>query len=389
MNAEQLLDRAITTAGSEDFGPDGDDAHAALRVLVQSLDEEAGLSPESDASVAAMIESVLVRRLQIEQCYAAHPEIGDETIDAVLFGLGMPRTGSTALSFLLAKDPAIRYLRGWEASQPTPPPELATEDRDPRFIAAKAAMSGLGSLPPEIKAMVPTAPDGPAECLDLMSLSFTSQAFDVVAQTPSYGAWLVHGCDYRPCYRYHRRVLKLLQWHRPPSRWRLKTPAHVFGIDALDETYPESRFVVTHRDVTKVIPSLASFETAVVRMFTGSADPRYVGRHCADVWDAGLRRLIDFRDRVGDHRFYDIGFDQMQSDPIGVVRGLYEWLGEDLTARAEAAMQRWWVASQHDRDLGGGHRYAPEDFGLDAGELAERFAYYGVRFPVALESMPS
>jgi hypothetical protein len=386
MNPDQLVDRAIDSAGSDDFGPDGADMHSALGVLVQSLNEEAGLTLESGASVAAMLESTLVRRLQIEQCYATNPEISDEGIESVLFGLGLPRTGSTALSFLLAKDPHIRYLRGWEASQPTPPPELATEDHDPRFLAAVEAASGFGSLPPEIKAMVPTAADGPAECLGLMSLSFTSQAFDVLAQTPSYGNWLVHGCDYGPCYRYHRRALQLLQWHRPPSRWRLKTPAHVFGIDALDETYPESRFVVTHRDVTTVIPSLASFETAVVKMFTGQADPLYLGAHCVDVWDAGLRRFIAFRDRVGEERFYDIGFAAMQSDPLGVVRGLYEWLGEELTPEALTAMQRWWDASQRDRDAGVGHRYEPEDFGLDAGELAERFAYYGERFPMAQES---
>jgi hypothetical protein len=205
---------------------------------------------------------------------------------------------------------------------------------------------------------------------------------DCVAQTPAYGAWLMD-CDYGPSYRYHERVVKLLQWHRPPSRWRLKSPAHVFGIDALDAVYPDAKFVITHRDVTKVIPSVASVETAVVRMYTGQADPKYFGRHCLEDWDRGLRRFIAFRDRVGEDRFYDIAFDDLQSDPIGSVRGLYEWLGEDLPPSTTAAMQAWWDDSQGDRETGGGHKYAPEDFGLDADELTERFAYYGERFPIA------
>lgn len=381
MDVAALLAGAQEQAGSDDYGPDTDAMHEALAVLVRSANEESDLSPDAELVFAGMIGSLLVRRLQIEQCYAAHPEIGDQEIESVLFGLGLPRTGSTALSYLLAQDPAVRNLRQWEASQPTPPPELATEATDPRFLAAQEMMNGLGEMPPEIKSMLPSSPDGPAECLELMNLTFRCSMLDCVAQTPSYGEWLVN-CDFGPAYRYHRRVIKLLQWHRPPSRWRLKTPAHMFGIDALDTVYPDARYVITHRDVTKVIPSVASVETAVVRMYTGQADPKYFGKHCEEAWDIGLRRFIAFRDRVGESRFYDIAFDDLQSDPIGTVRGMYEWLGEDYTPAAESAMRGWWEQNQSEREQAGPHRYSPADFGLDVDELAERFAYYAERFPI-------
>jgi hypothetical protein len=205
---------------------------------------------------------------------------------------------------------------------------------------------------------------------------------DTVGQTSSYGAWLID-CDYGPAYRYHERALKLLQWHRPPNRWRLKTPAHMFGIDALDAVYPDAKFVITHRDPAKVMASVASVETAVVRMYTGKADPLYFGRHCVDDWDRALRRFLAFRDRVGEERFFDIAFADLQRDPVGSVRGLYEWLGEELTPATAAAMQEWWDGSQEDRSAGGGHHYTPEEFGLDDDELHERFSYYTERFPFA------
>jgi hypothetical protein len=47
-----------------------------------------------------------------------HPEIDEEPIAAPVFGLGLPRTGSTALSFLLAQDPDIRYLRAGRLPSP-------------------------------------------------------------------------------------------------------------------------------------------------------------------------------------------------------------------------------------------------------------------------------
>ena len=39
--------------------------------------------------------------------------------------------------------------------------------------------------------MLPSSPDGPSECLELMNLTFRCSQLDVVAQTPSYGDWLM------------------------------------------------------------------------------------------------------------------------------------------------------------------------------------------------------
>jgi hypothetical protein len=382
MDVTASMEAAEAQTGFDDYGPEADAMVEALAVLVRSANDEADLSEQGETVFGGMVVSLLTRRLEIEHWYAEHPEIDDQEIASVLFGVGLPRTGSTALSYLLAQDTSVRSLRMWEGTQPTPPPELEGEDDDPRFVAAKEAMGMMSLAPPELKSMLPSSADGPSECLDLLNLSFRCAMLDTVAQTPSYGEWLMD-CDYGPAYRYHLRVLKLLQWHRPPNRWRLKTPAHMFAIDALDEVYPDARFVITHRDPAKVMASVASVETAVVRMYTGKADPLYFGQHCVDDWDRALRRFLAFRDRVGQDRFYDIAFTDMQSDPVGSVRGLYDWLGEELTPETAAAMQEWWDGSQEDRSAGGGHHYTAEEFGLNDDDLHERFSYYTDRFPFA------
>lgn len=381
MDADTLIATATAQAGLDDFGPEVDAMREGLDVLVDSANREAGLPESGEAAFGGMIVSLLVRRLEIEDWYREHPEIAEQEIESVLFGLGLPRTGSTALSYLLAQDASTRSLRQWEANQPCPPPELATERTDPRFLAAQASIGAMDHLPSELKSMLPTSPDGPAEDLDLLSMAFRCMALDTIGRTPSYAEWLTTECDFGPAYRYHKRVVLLLQSRRPPTRWRLKTPAHALSIDALDEVYPDSRFVITHRDVTKVIPSVASVSVAVVRMLTGDADPEYFGRHVADIWDVALRRLMAFRDRIGEDRFYDITFDDIQADPIGTIRGLYEWLGEELTPETVAAMESWWAGNEEERAQTAPHRYDPSDFGLDPAELAERFAYYGERYP--------
>ena len=49
------------------------------------------------------------------------------SIGGPVFVIGLPRTGTTALSQLVAADPQFRSLRMWESQACTPPPEAATE----------------------------------------------------------------------------------------------------------------------------------------------------------------------------------------------------------------------------------------------------------------------
>src|SRR3974390_635671 len=144
MKVDQLIDTACERAGSDDFG--GDTWREGLEVLVHSLNTEAALNETGVGAMTDQIVGYLVNRLQLETWYAEYPEIDDQKIVAPLFGLGLPRTGSTALSFLLAQDPARRSLRVWEAAQPCPPPETATEHSDPRIAVAQAGIDFTNEL---------------------------------------------------------------------------------------------------------------------------------------------------------------------------------------------------------------------------------------------------
>src|SRR5262249_20132107 len=111
-----------------------------------------------------MLIASLVNRLEVEHWYRLHPEIDQERIVAPLFGVGLPRTGSTALIYMLARDPDTRSLRNWEAEKPSPPPEKRTEDSDPRIAASAANISLMLQRVPEISAMLPMEAGGPTEC---------------------------------------------------------------------------------------------------------------------------------------------------------------------------------------------------------------------------------
>ncbi len=297
MEVDQLVATACERAGSDDFG--GDTWQEGLDVLVHSLTTEAALNELGENAMTDQIVGYLVNRLEVEQWYARHPEIDDQEIVAPLFGLGLPRTGSTALSFLLAQDPARRSLRTWEAGAPCPPPETATEHTDARIAVTQAGIDFTNEMFPGFEGMLPTSATGPQECLLIMALDFRSLIFEGMALIPTYSSWLLQ-CDMEPAYRYHRRVLKLLQWRCPPERWWLKTPAHMLSIDALDAVYPDARFVMTHRDVAQVLPSVCALYNTLSSILTERPDPVAIGtpqRRCVENQPRAADRLPRPRQR--------------------------------------------------------------------------------------------
>jgi hypothetical protein len=374
--AEDLMQQARAATSLDEFGEDG--FREGLEILLASADEEARLSERGRAAFEAQIVNFLSRRLEVERCYAEHPEIDEQEITAPLIGLGLPRTGSTALSFLLAQDAHARVLRTWEAIAPCPPPDAQTQHDDPRITLAKESLARREALFPRMKIMLPATPDGPTECQTLMGHDFKSQIFQAFARIPSYAAWLNQEADLVPTYRYVKRVLKLLQWHCPPTRWRLKSPTHMLFIEALAEVFPDARFWMTHRDVGRVLPSVCDVYLELSQAYSDHVDKHDLGRQNAAWTELGLRRLIAFRDAGREHCFFDVHFEAFQQDPLPILEQLYTFLGEELTDATRARMQAWREAVPRDRH--GLHRCEPGDFGIDLSALRERFRFYSQRF---------
>jgi Sulfotransferase family len=361
---DDVVGRAVAQTSMEDFG-DGS-FQEGLEVLLASLGDEARLNARGEAYIYPRIVTALSQRLQVEDWYRRHPEIDDVEILPPLIGLGLPRTGSTALSVLLSQDPGIRYLRRWESSQPCPPPSTV-QGPDPRIPEDEG--NKVGS-----RAHVPTGTHAPMECLELMALDFKSHIFQAFAQIPSYSAWLVEKADLTSTYAYQRRVMKLLCWGEPTRPWRLKSPSHVLWLDDLNRVFPDARFVMTHRDPTDVILSVADLYADIIGGFTDHIDREYIGQLNIEHWSLGMQRAMRFRDGGADDRFYDIDFRAMQDDPINEVRGLYAWLGEQITGEFESRMRGWWAEAAVEREPS--THADPVAFGIDLDKIRPLFAEY-------------
>jgi hypothetical protein len=371
---DELLDAARAETGLDDFG-DGS-FREGLEILTGALRTEARLSARGDAALQRMITGKLAQRLQVEDWYKRHPEIGDEPMRRPLFGMGLPRTGSTALSVLLALDPGIRYLAAWQAERPCPPPSTVTGPDERLGIAQAEERERLAHSPRHAK-LVPGSPTGPMECLSLLAMDFKSAVFNGLARIPSYTRWLLHDADHRSAFEYEKRVLKLLQWGYPALPWRLKSPSHVQHAQVIAEVFPEARFVMTHRDPADVMASVCDLFADVYSRFTDDIDYDWIGTSNVAEWTTGMRRVLEFRDAGHDDRFFDIDFRAMHGDPVGEIRRLYDWLGEPVSDEFATAMREWWETSGEKEpnthpDLA--------MFGLDLGEVRPLFADYTARY---------
>lgn len=373
---EAMLREACTITGLSAFGEPT--FRTGLDRFLLSLREDARLTPEGWADIRAVLLRRLSNRLRIEAWHGAHPEAASAPIEGPVSITGLPRTGTTALANMMSLDPQFRSLRLWEQAEPCPPPVLADESSDPRRLAWGRRVEGLAQAQPEQLAMHLYDVDATVEDHDLLGLEFCAQ--QTVVPAFGYHAWW-RDADMRPAFHYHRRAITLLQSQRPPNRWLFKAPHHKFHLEALLDAYPDARFVFTHRDPAKAVPSFASFITSLYpRGVLARHDLATIGRELHRHLLIGMQRALAARARIGEHRFIDVHQSQIDRDPIGTLGRIYDFLGLELTDGMIAAVGDW--ARANHVGAYGVHRYTAEEFGLNAKAIRSDYSFYIDRFDV-------
>jgi hypothetical protein len=366
---------AMEATGLSDFGPG--DFGEGLEVLLDSLERDADLAPAADAGVIGDIARRLANRLEVEAWYREHPEIEKLSLRGPVDINGLPRTGTTALANMMSLDPQLRCLRGWEQAKPCPPPSLADEATDPRRIASIQQME---SVPAALKAMHLYDVDAAMEDTEVLGMAFHGQQYTL----PVYGyhAWW-RGSDCRETFAYHRRVVTLLQSQRPPDLWLFKAPHHKFHLEAIAAAYPDVRFVMTHRDPAKVVPSYVSIVSTIFPPAHEERDMKRLGREVSEHLRIGMENAIAARARLGEERFLDVHHRELNADPMGTLERVYAFLGLELRPDVCEALHDWQEANRSGAH--GTHRYSAEEYGLSKAQLRSDYDFYIRHFDVALE----
>jgi hypothetical protein len=379
LEVDALLEEASRATGLSDYG---DDSLGERVEIVLDAVRTSGLDAAGQAAAAETIVGLLTARLGFFDDRTRLP-LADEQIVRPMFATGEPRSGTTLLHALLSVDPDARALRFWEVMYPTPPPGPAPDD-DPRRAAAD---DDWREILERIPAWLVSHPyndllgDGLPECE-------RTWAFDFRAMTPS--AWWRVPMLMRPAlpqdpvaqYRIHRMVLQHVQLGRPERRWVLKG-FHGRRLAALFDTYPDACIIWVHRDPVQVIASQITAFGQINECLAGSLD---WSAYAAAQLVASKQNFLAHLDEplVDDPRIHHVRYPDFVRDPVGVIRGFYEWCDLPLTADADAAMRSYLTDNRSDRY--GRFEYSTDVLPVDVGQLHRELAPYRERFGLAIES---
>jgi hypothetical protein len=380
LDPERLVAAARRKTGLDDFGDPS--FREGLDALVESALREGDQHAFGRIAFAGMLQRALENRLRIVDWAKRNPDVRREHIARPLVVLGMPRTGTTLLSFLLDLDPQVRSLRHWETIAPIPPPDLAGHAEDPRIAEAAKQVEQLHALIPPLPSMHPMSATLATECVTLFALDFRSLQYETQARMPSYGRWLEQA-DPRPAYAIHELTLQILQSALPTGTWALKTPQHLWHLEALRERHPDARLVWTHRDPAAVVPSVASLNTAFYRTWCRRVDPVATGAYWNEKLRIGVERGLRYDAQQQPGWCFHLQYAELMKDPIGSVQRLYAHFGDEVSDLHARRMQRW--MQDRPQQAFGRHVYEASELGLSREALDREYAAYRERFEVPRE----
>src|ERR1700758_2481391 len=378
---DELVARACERAGLDDFGHDS--WQPGLRLLIETCESAAGVNPGGRDFVYGQFVDALWNRLRVIDYVKRHPEVLDEQVERPLVVLGLPRTGTSLASYLLDQDPRRRSLLTWEAEDSVPPPTPDTLRSDPRCLKKKAELEVLaqGLKAADIPMVHWDEADGPTECIFVQNQDFKAYLWEAFMPTPEYAEWLLT-TDMTSAYAYQRMVLQVLQ-SRAPGTWSLKMPSHAVHIETLLATYPDVRIVWAHRDPFKSTASFLRLNYLSRAVLGADVDLEVIVPNVLRQLKAHVDRPLTARRRIGDHRFFDLQYADLMRAPVAVMRSLYDWAGDDLTASTEQAMRHWLKA--HPQDRHGVAPYSLDGSGVTRSDLEPIFDEYLSIFNIELE----
>lgn len=378
---DQLVARACERAELEDFG--GDSWREGLALLVQTVEFAPGVGAGGRDYVYGQFVDALWNRLRVVDYLKQQPEVSAERVERPLVVLGLPRTGTSLASYLLDQDPQRRSLLTWEAENSVPPASSATRRTDPRCLKKKAELDTLaaGLKAANIPMVHWDEADGPTECMFVQNQDFKAYLWEAFMPTSAYADWLLEA-DMSSTYAYERSVLQMLQ-SRAPGTWSLKMPSHAVHIEALLAAFPDVRIVWAHRDPFKATASFLRLNYLSRAVLGADVDGADVVSNVLRQLQAHVSRPLRVRERIGDDRFFDLHYSALMRDPIGVMRSLYDWAGDELTASTENAMLNWLMRNPQDRF--GVQPYSLDGTGVTIADLEQVFDEYLSRFDIELE----
>lgn len=269
------------------------------------------------------VQRRITNRLRVAKAIADRPQIEAEPITAPIVVTGLPRTATTLAHNLLAGPAGNRAPLFWELFD-TLPGDTDQATRDASINATRqwvAQMNKAVPVFPDIHAMDALRPE---ECVFL--LPFHSFLWNMTGPLKRYREWCAQR-DYTEDYRYFKQALQILQFGQERKRWVLKSPCHLWSLDALVKIFPDAKVVWTHRDPVTVMGSYCSLVEVGWSVYQRRPDLNMLGETCLSMLTEAIGAGRESRLRLGGDNVIDVGYPHLAGDARNQVPPLFDRLG--------------------------------------------------------------
>lgn len=305
-------------------------------------------------------------------------------IRAPLFVLGVPRSGTTNLHQVLARDAQFTTFRTWESL-------FALSVSARKFWLALAGVDRrLGGHLARLMAWLesrafasmddvhPMTLDSPEE--DYFALLPLLSCFILVLPFPfARHLWDIGQFDRRvPAWEraaildfYHSCLQRHLYVHGPEKRLLSKNAAFAPLAGSLLRRFPDARFLVCLREPQRTLPSQLSSIGPGLAFFGTPPDNAWIRDQFIDQLRFYYLNLASQLGGLPPERCVWLSIQDLRKDLRAALAQAYRQLGLPLSEAFDSLLI---TAAEDSRRYRSSHQYQLADFGLDAGQITQAFA---------------
>jgi len=307
-----------------------------------------------------------------------------------LFVLGVPRSGTTFVHGVLARQPGVTTFATWECYFGL----SVTWRRLWRLVARLDRRVGrpLGRLVDRavsagtrgFEDTHPVRLDQPEE--DFYGLLPTLTCFALIVLFPdSPDLWRMTRLDddhderfrTRQLDYYHRLIQRHLHVHGPELAFLSKNASFAGWTASLSERFPDARFIVCLRAPADALSSQLSTLAGPMRSLASDARPEYFAEIMTETFHYYYRHLLDQADRLPADRIVLLATQRIRNQLASTISDALEQLGLKVDPAFRACLAR---LDEQSRRHASPHWHRLADAGLDRTAISGRFADIHARF---------
>ncbi len=382
-DVNDLLATARDRTGLSDFGPN--DFMEGLTILIKGINKSGLIRDDRSGDLRERFLNMLVNRLWFAKDLADHPEIEDEDIGSPVIIASLPRTGSTKLQRFLGASNDFQALRLWSVSRFARIPNMADGGKAERIRQTYEYEKWMYDVSPEIAKWHPMHTEEPEEDCFLMESTFRDTLNFGITGATDFIEWFNHA-DRQPAFDYFISVIKYLQWQFPSDRhkpWVFKNPFHLGAEARLAQIHKNPRFIITHRDPVKCMPSVTHTIMAVRKMYSHVDTSQNLASEMLEACSRQTVEHMKWRDSNPDAPVLDLSFREVTQGGAAVAKKIYDFLEMDFSEASQANVQAW--EDRNPRDKHGRTSYSPDEIGMSDAEIRAAFSPYIDRFSDYME----